>query len=972
MRHYIAFLSCLGLFLGWACTADTSPVAAKKIVKTKVRPVSRTINDDGSVFFDFGKDAFAQLEITVSSPADDSITVHLGEMSSGGKVCREPGGSVRYARYTVPVTKGRHKYMLELRPDKRNTASEAVLMPGYIGEVYPFRYCEVQGLKCRQSKCMAVQYAAHYPFNEKASSFVCSDTVLNQVWDLCKYSMKATSFLGCYVDGDRERIAYEADALINQLSHYAVDCEYGAARATLERLVAHPTWPTEWHLQMPLIAWYDYLYSGDESFIAQNYDLLAAKTLSALRCDNGLVSTRMGKVTEQFLGTVKFTGEPSSFRDIVDWPQSGACGVEKEAAGETDGFIFSEFNSVVNAFHYESLVCMEKIARALGREEDAQKWHADAASVAEAFNECFLDPGSGRYRDGVGIDHFALHQNMLALDFGLVPEQYRGSVAEWVKSRGMACSVYGSQFLLEGLYASDEADYALSLMASTALRSWYNMIRLGSTITLEAWDPLFKPNLDWNHAWGAAPANIIQRKLVGVEPLEPGFARVGIRPQPGDLEWFEAKVPTPKGPIHVKYDRTRTPAYKVKHPRGMEVVFSDPAEVTDVRKAGAAGDGIHDDSPIINSCLANGGEVHIPAGNYALGSTLMIGSRTHLVCDAGAHLKIMAGAQNGPEDFLLSCVPGSEDITIEGGIWDGNCGGNDRGTDLFDTGATTGALFNFYKVKGLTLRGMHVRNPLCYYFRFCRASQVEIGDITFDSDVIIPNQDGLHFVGYCEDFNIHDLYGTAGSPNDDFLAFNADDQMHRQENFGLETGPIRGFEIRNVHSDECYCFMRIFSYESEISDIHIDSVSGRCQKSVLNMDAARYCRTPVFKDEDYPKGVGNVSDILIENVNVSKKYHKSPALLMETNVRNFEIRNLKMVNDTADYLLFRKIDNIALKIEGLTGVSETSDPDILSGSFEKTFSYPDSVQFRSTGFKSLRMTEVGTACFYSTAYPRRY
>ena len=29
------------------------------------------------------------------------------------------------------------------------------------------------------------------------------------------------------------------------------------------------------------------------------------------------------------------------------------------------------------------------------------------------------------------------------------------------------------------------------------------MIRVGSTITLEAWDNKFKPNQDWNHAWGA-------------------------------------------------------------------------------------------------------------------------------------------------------------------------------------------------------------------------------------------------------------------------------------------------------------------------------------------------------------------------------------------------------------------------------------------------------------------------------------
>ena len=98
---------------------------------------------------------------------------------------------------------------------------------------------------------------------------------------------------------------------------------------------------------------------------------------------------------------------------------------------------------------------------------------------------------------------------MFPLAFGLVPEKHRQSVVDFIRSRGMACSVYGSQFLLDGIYDAHDAEYGLKLLTSTAERSWYNMIRVGSTITLEAWDNKYKPNQDWNHAWGAAPANLI-------------------------------------------------------------------------------------------------------------------------------------------------------------------------------------------------------------------------------------------------------------------------------------------------------------------------------------------------------------------------------------------------------------------------------------------------------------------------------
>ena len=68
--------------------------------------------------------------------------------------------------------------------------------------------------------------------------------------------------------------------------------------------------------------------------------------------------------------------------------------------------------------------------------------------------------------DGIGTDHASLHANMFPLTFGLVPEKHRQTVIEHIKSRGMACSVYGAQHLLDGLYAAGEADYAMSLMTS--------------------------------------------------------------------------------------------------------------------------------------------------------------------------------------------------------------------------------------------------------------------------------------------------------------------------------------------------------------------------------------------------------------------------------------------------------------------------------------------------------------------------
>jgi len=311
-------------------------------------------------------------------------------------------------------------------------------------------------------------------------------------------------------------------------------------------------------LQNLLVAWYDYLYSADSRTAAALYPELKAKLLLTLAREDGLISTRTGKQDDAFKKSIHFEtfDGKNVLVDIVDWPQKGVLGLEKQQAGETDGFEFTDYNAVVNAFHYQALVYMSKLAAVLNKSEDAVHYDNLAQKVKSAFQKTFINSKTGLVRDGEGTEHASLHANMMALAFGLVPEKHQQKVLTHMRSRGMACSVYGSQFLLDALYNANESKYALSLMNSDAERSWYNMIRTGSTITTEAWDTKYKPNQDWNHAWGAAPANIIIRKLMGVEPLTAGYETVSVKPQPGDLKQAELSLGTLRGTIKTSFENT--------------------------------------------------------------------------------------------------------------------------------------------------------------------------------------------------------------------------------------------------------------------------------------------------------------------------------------------------------------------------------------------------------------------------------
>lgn len=528
----------------------------------------------GHYFIDFGKDAFGALLLNFKTEQSNSIVIHIGEKLSGkNTIDRTPGGTIRYQRVVLTDVPQNRQFRVDIPKDGRNDNYPAVLLPDSFGRIMPFRYCEIENIDIPISEVDIFQKVFNFRFDDNASAFSCSDTVLNQVWEMCKHTIKATSFCGFYVDGDRERIPYEADALINQLSHYSVDSEYSLARRTNEYFIDHPTWPTEWILQTVLVFYYDYLYTGNTKFISKHYESLKNKTLMALEREDGLISTKSSNMTKELLSSVGFevnyTGRP--IEDIVDWPHD-----------ERDGYEMVAINTVVNSFYYLDLIIMAEIAEKLNKKEDAELFRNKSFLVKNTINKKLFNSATGLYVDGEGSIHSSLHANMFPLAFGIVPAENVNKVVSFIKSRGMACSVYGAQYLLEALYKAGEAGYALNLITATeGDRNWWNMIRIGSTMALEAWDMKYKPNLDWNHAWGTAPANIITRYLWGVTPSQPGFEKVTIKPQMAELSFSEIKVPTVKGAINAKFEEKKNEQlYVIDLPTGMKGEFI-PVNATD-------------------------------------------------------------------------------------------------------------------------------------------------------------------------------------------------------------------------------------------------------------------------------------------------------------------------------------------------------------------------------------------------------
>jgi alpha-L-rhamnosidase len=564
-------------------------------------PADSATRPDGTLFLDFGKDAYGTLEITFDSvDAPRDLEVRLGEkLAAPQTLDTKPGGSIGYAAATVSVKPGQSKYIVEL-PRRTRSLPPGVALPEPRPEVLPFRYAEIVNAPAALKSASVRQLALFYPFNDQASAFSSSSADLDAVFNLSKYTLKATPFLALYIDGNRERTPYEADALIEQIGHYNVDREFAVARYSHEFLVFHPTWPTEWIMYSVLLAWNDYQYTGDTVSLKKFYLDLQAKTLQALARPDGLISTQ--RVPPEVLRAIHFNG---TLRDIVDWP-----------AGERDGNDMKPINTVVNALHYRALLAMADLADAAGKPEDARAARQQADKVKTAVNALLFDTQRGIYLDGEGSAHASLHANVFPLAFDMVPPERQAKVVEFIKSRGMACGPYGAQFLLDALYHTGQDQTALALLTSDTDRSWRNMIRFGATMTAEAWDIKYKPNLTWNHAWSTAPANVAMRQILGVQPLTPGYATAQICPHVGGLAHAEGNIPTIRGTLEIAYKADASPgraSLAVTIPANMDAELWLPA--TD---AAQVQESQHAPDNTIKWLRSEAGRpvYHVPAGHY--------------------------------------------------------------------------------------------------------------------------------------------------------------------------------------------------------------------------------------------------------------------------------------------------------------------------------------------------------------------
>ncbi len=484
-------------------------------------PVKIVDKGNGNYFIDFGRTWIGGVKYDIGAGTSGAkVDLRFGEVTSSEN-------TVRYALNTG----NNYQDVVTLRDGAQTIETWGLRV---------FRYAEIVGAPEPVTAENLKALALVYPFDSDASTFSASSGNLEQVYELSKNSIESLN-VNFYTDSwTRERINYEADAYLQLMSTLYVMDDLSLGRYSMNYFKGNRTWPTEWPIYVVLAVHDAWRQTGDTEQLVDYYDNLQTKLPT--------------KWLEESTGLIRKTSgsagcNSSTDCDIVDWPTS-----------ERDGFQFRQYNTVINAISYRAYRDMAAIAKEIGKDADAATYTAIADRMRDAINDKLYDAEGGRYDDGMDASqtktgHYSVHASAFALAFGVPEEKSSGDVASFIKSRGMACSVYCAAFLIKALYDGGDGQTALDLMTAEDQHSWMNMIKLGAGATAEAWDPALKPNMTYSHPWAASPAFNVPSGLFGIQPLTPGYGTFRVMPQPGDLQKASITVPTVKGSIATSFEQ---------------------------------------------------------------------------------------------------------------------------------------------------------------------------------------------------------------------------------------------------------------------------------------------------------------------------------------------------------------------------------------------------------------------------------
>jgi len=397
---------------------------------------------------------------------------------------------------------------------------------------------------------------SQYPFTYHGN-FSCADRKLNNLWKIGRRTLEICANEHYEDCPWREQALYGTDHRYQALYGYYTFGETALPAASWDLLgggmnddgLLELTAPGRLPVNIPSFTfhwisavWELLLFSGVKAPAEKQFARICTilNRILEKRTDKGIIENFKGK----------------RYWNLYEWTQ-GMDGNLKQYAGIIDENAES-YDAMHNLIIIESLRSAAKIAEYIGK-PDGRKYLKAADRIARAFHGMFWDSSKNCYssfRRGGVLFHQSQFVQAYAVKENTVPSK---KITDILLGR-IAHSAHLSRaempshiFIYDVLLSA--GDMYESHVINNLHGTFSEMLDMGATSLWEVigGEERFQCAGSLCHGWTAVCNYFAGRHVLGIMPLEPGFSSFSFSPHVMGLPHAEGIIPTPHGPITVKW-----------------------------------------------------------------------------------------------------------------------------------------------------------------------------------------------------------------------------------------------------------------------------------------------------------------------------------------------------------------------------------------------------------------------------------
>ncbi|GAA1849789.1 alpha-L-rhamnosidase [Microlunatus capsulatus] len=504
-----------------------------------IAPVRTWTSPAGATLVDFGQNLVGWVRVRVSGPAGTEVTLRHAEVLEHDELGVRPLRSALATDHFVL------------------SGGEDVFEPTFT--FHGFRYAEVQGWpgELADGDLTAVVVSSDL---ERTGEFSCSHPLLGRLHENAVWGTVG-NFLDVPTDCPQrdERLGWTGDiAAFTPSAAFLFDVEpflrdwlrdLAAEQQAADGMVAFvipdvlkyvtkddpeasafpdPDSTAVWSDAAVWVPWALWQAYGDLSVLADQYDSMTAhvRRVETLTSPTGLWDTGF---------------------QFGDW-------LDPTAPPENPILAKADNGVVATACLYRSATLVAETAGLLGRSEDQAHFAEVAARTRAAFLEHYVGADGRITSDAVTV-------YALAIVFGVVEGEQRRLALVDEGGYHIQTGFAGTPFVTDALTTTGHLDAAYRLLLQEECPSWLYPVTMGATTIWERWDSMLPDGTinpgqmtSFNHYALGAVVDWMHRTLGGLAPLEPGYAKVLVAPQPGGgITWAKTALQTRHGRVAVSW-----------------------------------------------------------------------------------------------------------------------------------------------------------------------------------------------------------------------------------------------------------------------------------------------------------------------------------------------------------------------------------------------------------------------------------